>query len=302
MGQKLEIVWTNVVLFIMYHYFALHGLYHLATASVLPKTLLWFSVILIMSNQGITAGAHRLWSHKAFKVKLPLKVFLVVCQTIAFQNDIYEWARDHRVHHKYTDTKADPHDSTRGFFFCHMGWLLCRKHPEVAIQGKTIDMSDLEADPLVMFQRKYYFILAPVFSFIIPTVVPRFFWGENVYVSLCVAAMLRYMISLHITWLVNSAGHMWGYKPYDRFITPVENTVVAYLTLGEGWHNYHHTFPQDYKGSELGVTLDNVTTAFIHFMNKIGWAYDLKTVSKEEVLKRIMKNGILNGAVEIAST
>ena len=71
-----------------------------------------------------------------------------------FQNHIYEWVRDHRTHHKFTDTDADPHNSRRGFFFCHIGWLMVRKHPDVKIKGKSIDMSDLEKDPIVVWQRR----------------------------------------------------------------------------------------------------------------------------------------------------
>ena len=78
----------------------------------------------------------------------------MVFQTVAFQNHIYEWVRDHRVHHKFTDTDADPHNSKRGFFFSHMGWLMVRKHPDVFTKGKTVDMSDLERDPIVMWQKK----------------------------------------------------------------------------------------------------------------------------------------------------
>jgi stearoyl-CoA desaturase (delta-9 desaturase) len=67
---------------------------------------------------------------------------------------LYIWVRDHRQHHKYTDTDADPHNATRGFFFSHCGWLMVRKHPDVIAKGKTIDLSDLEADPIVRFQKK----------------------------------------------------------------------------------------------------------------------------------------------------
>lgn len=70
------------------------------------------------------------------------------------QNDIIEWARDHRVHHKFTDTNADPHNSTRGFFFSHIGWLMCKKHPDVRKFGAKVDMSDVESDPVCQFQRK----------------------------------------------------------------------------------------------------------------------------------------------------
>lgn len=72
-----------------------------------------------------------------------------------FQNHIFEWARDHRVHHKFSETDADPHDARRGFFFSHVGWLLCRKHPNVKEKGKVIDLSDLYADSVVMFQKRY---------------------------------------------------------------------------------------------------------------------------------------------------
>lgn len=77
---------------------------------------------------------------------------------IQLQNSIYEWARDHRLHHKYSETNADPHNATRGFFFSHVGWLLCKKHPDIMEKGKGIDMSDLKANPIVMFQHRYIII------------------------------------------------------------------------------------------------------------------------------------------------
>lgn len=79
----------------------------------------------------------------------------MIFNTIAFQDAAYHWARDHRVHHKYSETDADPHNATRGFFFSHIGWLLCKKHPEVKAKGKGVDLSDLKADPIIMFQKKW---------------------------------------------------------------------------------------------------------------------------------------------------
>lgn len=84
-----------------------------------------------------------------------MRVMLVIMQTLAAQNDMIEWVRDHRVHHKFTDTNADPHNSKRGFFFCHIGWLMCKKHPDVKKHGAKVDMSDLETDPLLLLQRKW---------------------------------------------------------------------------------------------------------------------------------------------------
>jgi len=82
------------------------------------------------------------------------QVSSATARCIFFQNDICEWARDHRVHHKFSETDADPHNATRGFFFSHVGWLLVRKHPDVKEKGKAVDMSDLETDPLIRFQKK----------------------------------------------------------------------------------------------------------------------------------------------------
>lgn len=103
---------------------------------------------------GVTAGAHRLWAHRAYKATWQLRLILIMLQTICFQNHVYEWVRDHRVHHKYTDTDADPHNSQRGFFFSHVGWLLVRKHKDVKLKGRNVDMSDLRKDPIVMFQKR----------------------------------------------------------------------------------------------------------------------------------------------------
>lgn len=266
-----------------------------------------------MSGLGITAGAHRLWAHRSYKATWQLRLLLTLFNTIAFevsncnlarnvqinvfflyvlflQDAVMDWARDHRVHHKYSETDADPHNAKRGFFFSHVGWLLCRKHPDVKNKGKGIDLSDLEQDPIVYYQKKYYLILMPLIAFVIPTAIPPYFWNESIKVALFVN-LFRYAWTLNCTWLVNSAAHLFGHKPYDKFINPSENIGVSMLALGEGWHNYHHTFPWDYKTSELGKYSTNFTCIFIDFMAKIGWAYDLKTVPMDMIKKRVERTG-----------
>ncbi|XP_023169308.1 acyl-CoA Delta(11) desaturase-like isoform X2 [Drosophila hydei] len=245
----------------------------------------------VVSGLGITAGAHRLWAHRSYKAKWPLRVLLVIFNTVAFQDAAYHWARDHRVHHKYSETDADPHNATRGFFFSHIGWLLCKKHPEVKAKGKGVDLSDLRADRVLMFQKKHYFVLMPLACFILPTVAPMYFWGESFVNAWFVATMFRWCFILNVTWLVNSAAHKFGGRPYDRFINPSENISVAMLAFGEGWHNYHHVFPWDYKTAEFGKYSLNLTTAFIDFFAKIGWAYDLKSVSPDIIKKRVKRTG-----------
>lgn len=102
----------------------------------------------------ITAGCHRLWAHKSYKANWPLRLFLAIGQGFAVNFSIYKWVWLHRLHHKFTDSDADPHNSKRGFFFSHMGWILQRHHKDVLDKKETIDLSDLEEDWMVMWQDK----------------------------------------------------------------------------------------------------------------------------------------------------
>lgn len=205
-------------------------------------------------------------------------------------DSVIHWARDHRLHHKYTETDADPYNSKRGFFFSHIGWLLVRKHQDIKVKGKTIDMTDLKENPVLKFQHRYYIILGPLVSIVLPACIATL-WGETLWNSFFVCSMFRYVTTLNGTWLVNSAAHMWGIKPYDKNIDPVENNTVSWITFGEGFHNFHHTFPWDYKAAELGGYSPNATKLFIDIMAAIGWAYDLKFVSKDVVYERVQRTG-----------
>jgi len=283
------IVWFNVYWFVVMHIASVYGLY-LAVTSAKLLTLAWSVLLYVVGTLGVSAGVHRLWSHKAYKAKAPLRALLVFFNTIAFQNSVIEWTRDHRVHHKFTETDADPVNADRGFFFAHVGWLLCRKHPDVRKIGGTVDISDVENDVFCAFQKKYYKWLVLTLCFFVPTVVPTL-WGDTKWNGFFIAAMLRYTLSLHGTWLVNSLAHYAGPRPYDKSIAARENLIVSLGALGEGYHNYHHVFPWDYKTSELGKYSTNLTTAFIDFMARIGWAYDLKSVNQDMIKARTLRTG-----------
>lgn len=286
---KWDIIWFNVIVLFYLHIASLYGIYLSFTALKLYTTI--FAIINVpITLLGVTAGTHRLWAHKSYKAKWPLRVFLMILQSTSFQRPIYVWVRNHRIHHKYTDTDADPHNSKRGFFFCHIGWLLLKKHPDVLKKGETIDMSDLDKDPVVMWQLKHARVFMTLLCFIVPTLIPVIFWGEGL-MNAWYATTSKFIIGLNFTFLVNSAAHMWGSKPYDSTISPTEVPAISFLTGGEGWHNYHHVFPWDYKTSELGNYKLNLATAFIDCCAKFGWAYDLKTVSHEMIEKRACRTG-----------
>jgi stearoyl-CoA desaturase (delta-9 desaturase) len=243
---------------------------------------------------GVIAGAHRYWSHHSYKAKLPVEIFMMLFQTISFQRSIRTWCRDHHIHHKYSDTVGDPHNSQRGFFFCHIGWVFLRKSPEVIEAEKKIDISDLENDPVVKFQYENYEWMTVVVGIIIPTAAAMYFWDESLIHAFHIPVVLRSLVSQHLTFCVNSVAHMFGYRPYDKSIKPTQSLFVALFMNGEGWHNYHHSFPWDYRADEFGGISRyflNSTTGFIDLCAMLGLASDLKTASQGVIKERIRKKG-----------
>ena len=238
--------------------------------------------LLVVTAIGVTAGAHRLWSHRSYAAKFPLRLFLAACQSVAGQNCLLIWCRDHRVHHKYSDSDGDPHNIKRGVFFSHVGWLLRKKHPAVKEFGCKVPIDDLKSDPVVRWQSKGYYAIYFIFSFALPVIIPVALWNESLMVSIFTAYILRTAIVLHDTWFVNSAAHLLGSRPFSPLIEPVENVIVSFFTIGEGYHNYHHVFPFDYKAGELGSKV-NLTRYFIEAMALLGQAYNLKFVRNETV-------------------
>lgn len=289
--HQTTIVWRNVLLLGSVHLLALASLY--SFLHICWCTLFYvYTPTLFVNLIGVTAGGHRLWAHRAYKAKLPLRIFLMICQTIALQNDIYVWVRDHRVHHKFSESDADPHNASRGFFFAHMGWLLCRKHPDVKLKGASIDLSDLREDPVVMFQHRYYLPLVVIFWFLLPTLIPYLLWNESILHAFLTCVCFRYVFALHSTWTVNSIAHLYGHRPYDKRVQPRENEFVIYASFGEGYHNFHHVFPYDYATSEFGwLQTFNLTTLLIDFFAYIGQVEERKTVPRHIVQKRVERTG-----------
>ncbi|CAB0038374.1 unnamed protein product [Trichogramma brassicae] len=252
-------------------------------------TLLWAYFVYTYSMFGVTGGIHRYWSHKCFKARLPLRLLLAFCYISANQVPFRSWIQIHRVHHKFTDTDADPHNSRRGFFYCHVGWLMIKRPKEVVEKFKKLDMTDIDADGVVRFCDRHFTVLR-IIALYLSIAVPVYCWNESWYYS-SLAQFMRYVISLNTTFTVNSFAHMFGYKPYDKNILPAENRFVVYATHGEGWHNYHHTFPYDYRSSEIGGSKFDLTATLIRFFERIGWAYDLKQPSDSLVEKTVLNRG-----------
>jgi stearoyl-CoA desaturase (delta-9 desaturase) len=224
----MQIKWLNVILFAYLHGAALYGM-------VLPWKWSSFALCFIYTASagfGTTVAAHRYFTHRSFKANKKLRWILILLQTACAQEPILNWARDHRVHHKFTDTNADPYNSQRGFFFSHIGWLMVKKHPEVIRQGKKIDMSDLECDPMLQFQRRWYHLMAFFLNLGIPILILSSM-GESLTV-IWHGNIFRWVIQLNLVWCVNSVAHLYGTKPYDKAISPTDSRLVGFLAMGEG--------------------------------------------------------------------
>ena len=135
----------------------------------------------------------------------------------ANQGSIFHWSRDHRLHHKFSDTELDPHTIDKGFFFAHCGWLLRNKSMRLVEEGRKIDMSDLEKDSIVMFQKKHYISLSLTMCFLVPTLVYYFMVGTPLWASFFLS-FTCYISMLNATWCVNSICHMFGSRPYNQKI------------------------------------------------------------------------------------
>lgn len=290
--------WPMGIYVTLVHAVAITGILKLPQCS--PETLLWAFILWPISGTGITVGVHRLWSHRSYEASVSVRFFLMLCNSIANQGSIYHWARDHRVHHKFSETDADPHNATRGFFFAHVGWLLIKKHPDIVKSGRDLDFSDLKEDSLVMFQKK----LDPWFQlymcYMMPAQVASYFWDENYWNAFFVAGGLRYCAVLHFTWLVNSAAHLYGDHPYDTLSYPAENPYVSFFAIGEGWHNWHHKYPYDYAASEFGISSQfNPSKLIIDFWASIGHVWGRKRASGAWRMGRITRDKMKANGIDI---
>ena len=244
-----------------------------------------FAVLLTTNELAITCGYHRLFAHTTYEARPALKLVYLLFGAMALQNSAILWSAGHRTHHRYIDDPMrDPYCARRGFWFSHIGWML-RNYPSGEPDLSTV--RDLQRDPLVMWQHRHYLPIALAMNIGVPLLVG---WacGDIVGVLL-LGGVLRLVVSHHLTFFINSLAHIVGIQPYTDENTARDNAVVALLTFGEGYHNFHHMFAHDYRNGVRWWQWDP-SKWFIYAMHWMGLTTNLKRVPWFKIQRTLLDN------------
>ena len=250
-----------------------------------------FAFFMVATGTGITAGYHRLWSHKAYDANVLVRLWYAYWGACATQNSIIQWSADHRRHHKFVDhLEKDPYSAKKGFWWAHMGWILERPFDD---QVDLSNVKDLEKDWVVVWQEKLYLPLLIISNILVPLGIGWLYHqtaGQgSVYGVLVLAGLLRFVLNHHFTFFINSACHFFGNQPYNIKDTSRDNFLLALFTYGEGYHNYHHTFQADYRNGICWYHFDP-TKWITKALSWIGFTCNLKKVPECQIQKQKIMN------------
>ncbi|KAL7754441.1 stearoyl-CoA 9-desaturase [Sorochytrium milnesiophthora] len=271
-----KINWPQTILLTATPAIALYGLF---TVPLQYKTFVWSVVYYFFSAFGITAGYHRLWAHKSYDARRAYEIWMMLAGSAAVEGSIRWWSRGHRAHHRFTDTDRDPYSAHKGLLWSHIGWMLVKADKPIG----RVEMSDLDKNPVVQWQHKHYVPVALVMAFILPTLVAGLGWGDwkGGYFF---AGVARLVFVHHATFCVNSLAHYLGEHTYDDNRTPRDHFITALVTVGEGYHNFHHEFPNDYRNAIRFYQYDP-TKWVIRLCSFFGLTYNLRKFPENEVQK-----------------
>jgi len=266
--QPPRLRWELVLVVVIIHLGALLALFpsHFSLSAVGVAIFLHCITI----GLGISLGYHRLASHRSFKVPKALEYCFIFCGTLAGQGGVKGWVGYHRMHHLYTDSPQDPHDSTQGFWWSHINWVL----HEVPSQGKLAHFTkDIANDPFYEFCHQYYLILQIALAALLYGLggMPFLVWGTFV----------RLFVGFHTTFFVNSACHLFGYRNFDLSDQSTNCWWVALLSFGEGWHNNHHAVQSSAQFSVRWWEIDLVWQ-MIRFLEWLGIAKNVRRMASSK--------------------
>ena len=255
------------------------GILHLGALAA-PFFFTWKGFALFVVLQwmtgcvGVTLGYHRLLTHGSFATFKPVRWFLAFMGQMSGEGTALQWISVHRKHHAYSDQPEDPHSPRHGGLWAHINWMIPdqgRKYFDELYQRYAPDMLK---DPGMRFLHKT-FLISHIMVGALIFAVGYFCWDMHTAISLLLWGMFfRLVWVLHITWFVNSATHMWGYRNYKTTDDSTNLWWVGILAFGEGWHNNHHAYQRMARHGHRWWEFDQ-TYMIILAMEKLGLAWNV---------------------------
>jgi len=240
----------------------------------------------VLTALGITVGFHRLFTHHSFETYTWVKFVWAVLGSMAVQGSLLKWVALHRRHHQYSDTVDDPHSPQhegrgvfgvlRGFWHAHIGWFFVADPPNLDHYVKDLSASR------ALRVASYLFLLWVVLGLVLPAVVGGVItlrWA-GVWTGLIWGGLVRVFLVHHVTWSVNSACHLWGFRPFRSDDQSRNNVLFGVLALGEGWHNTHHAFPTSARHG-LRWWQPDISYWVIRALALVGLAWNVKIPTRE---------------------
>ncbi len=275
--------WVNTLFFFITPVAAVVvTIFYLRAGPVPMSTWLLMAFFMLACPLSITAGYHRLFSHRTYQARWPVRLFFVLFGGACFQGSVIWWSKEHRVHHRYEDTDQDPYGIQKGFWYAHLGWLLEKRE-----EASDRNVPDLISDRMLVIQNRYYLPLAIGVGFLLPAAIAALWgdwWGGFIF-----AGLVRMVIVHHSTFCINSVCHFFGKKTYSHQLTARDSWMAALLTYGEGYHNFHHMFEGDYRNGIRAYHWDP-TKWLIRTLNGLGFAKNLHRISAKRILAARLKN------------
>ena len=268
--QSNELNWVFFVVIVTFHLGALAALFCFHWSSLAIFLATW----LLSQNVGVAVSYHRQLTHRGFTTPKWLEHAMALCGAMALQGSPTYWVAVHRMHHQYTDRPGDPHSPRDGKWWAHMGWIL-----RGALHNETETIARYAPD----LQRDRFYRWLAVWHWLPITLTGMVLLGSGALIGgwklglswLLWGVLLRVTVGFHVTWLVNSATHLWGTRRFNTHDDSTNNWWVALLTGGEGWHNNHHAHPVSATHGMAWWEVD-FNYCLIRMLALLGLAKDIK--------------------------
>ncbi|MBP9864823.1 MAG: fatty acid desaturase [Candidatus Omnitrophica bacterium] len=286
-------IWVNIVFFAVTTGFAVIGCpWYAFKMGLTPLEIGLTLFYMAATGLGITAGYHRLFAHATYKAHPLVKLWFLFFGAAAFEQSALMWSSQHRDHHRYVDTDKDPYSIKKGFFYAHMGWLVFWEHPMHYENAK-----DLQKDFWVQHQHRHYLAWSVVSGIVAPVFIGALF--GHALGAFLFAVCLRLTVVYHSTFCINSVCHVFGKSTYDANSTAKDHWLVALITYGEGYHNFHHHFPVDYRNGIRWFDWDP-SKWLIRTLAFLGLAQGLKRTSPFRIMEARLAGDKVRAAQALA--